>query len=163
MSDAKIEYNNQCFWIDEHFIELLSQYICETFEDIGLSTFNSVLSNIYFNCDFNKSGEAMQMVDIDLDKINTQTDNSILISVFQQTKTRILALGTELSISQLNAFENNKTNDLYKLPWDFPVKTQSLATTLDYIIDLLNGTFQYNNYGIQYINFPNNSGDYLMI
>jgi len=163
MSDAKIEYNNQCFWIDEHFIELLSQYICETFEDIGLSTFNSVLSNIYFNCDFNKSGEAMQMVDIDLDKINTQTDNSILISVFQQTKTRILALGTELSISQLNAFENNKTNALYKLPWDFPVKTQSLATTLDYIIDLLNGTFQYNNYGIQYINFPNNSGDYLMI
>jgi len=105
----------------------------------------------------------MQMVDIDLDKISTQNDKNTLTNIFLQTKTRILALGTELSISQLNAFENNKTDDLYKLPWDFPVKTQSLATTIDYIIDLLNGTFQYNNYGIQYINFPNNSGDYLMI
>jgi hypothetical protein len=163
MSDAKIEYNNQCFWIDEHFIELLSQYICETFEDIGLSTFNSVLSYIYINCDFNRSGEAMQMVDIDLDKISTQNDKNTLINIFLQTKTRILALGTELSISELNAFENNKTDDSFKLPWDIPVKTQCLATTLDFMVDLLNGTFHYNNKGIQYINFLNNSGDNLMI
>ncbi|MBN2746087.1 MAG: hypothetical protein JXR34_05115 [Bacteroidales bacterium] len=163
MSQIIIKYNSQCFWINDHFIELLSQYICETFEDIGLSTFNSALSRIYFDCDFNRSGEAIQMVSIRLDNIITQNDKNTLINIFLQTKTRILALGTELSISQLNAFENNKTDDLYKLPWDFPVKTQSLATTLDYIIDLLNGTFQYNNYGIQYINFPNNSGDYLMI
>jgi hypothetical protein len=163
MREIDIKYNNQCFGIKDCFIELLSQYICETFEEIGLSNFNLVLTGIYDDCDINRSGVALSSVSIILDDIINTADKNTLISVLQQTKTRVLALGSELDISQLNEFENKKANDSFKESWTYPVKTQSLTTTLGFMIDLLNGTFQYHNKIIHYINYPNPDGTYIMV
>ncbi|MBN2746086.1 MAG: hypothetical protein JXR34_05110 [Bacteroidales bacterium] len=163
MKEIEIKYNSQRFWIKEYFIELLSQYICETFEEIGLSSFNTILTGIYDDCDMNRSGEACQSVNILLDDIVNTSDKITMISVLQQSKIRVLSLGNELSVFTLNEFENNKTDDSFKHPWEIAVKTQSLAATIDFIIDLLNGTFQYHNRMIHYINFPNPNNAYIMV
>ena len=48
------------------------------------------------------------MVDILLDEyITNTTDKSTLISVFNQTKTLIGGMGTEISVNQLNEFDEN--------------------------------------------------------
>jgi hypothetical protein len=162
MQETTVNYNNQKFWIKESFLELLSHYICETFEEIGVSTFNPVLWDIYDSCDLNKVGAGIVPCLV-LDDVISATDKNTLISVLQQAKSKILSLGTEISVNELNRLENKKELESCKQFWDTPVRTQSLATTIDYIIELLNGTFQYHNRMIHYINFPNPNNAYIMV
>ncbi len=158
--DTHIKYQGKGFWISECYIELLSQYICEVFESIGLNTFNQDILSIYEDCDVNRKGVNYGMVNILLDEyITNSTDKANLISVLNQTKSHIQSIGSEISISQLNQFENNKTMDEFKSPWTFTVKTQSLIATLDLIIQILNGTYSENNTDIQYIGSPGGTTD----
>lgn len=153
--EIKIKYQGKGFWIYSNFIELLSQYICSRFETNGLATYNQNLLNIYDSCDGNRTGEKIGIVGFSInDDIQNSTDKNTLITVLQQTKIDIAALGSELSISALNQFESNKSDDYFKVKWAFPVKTQSLIGTIDIIIDLLNGNLQYDNYLINYQGFP---------
>lgn len=157
--EIKIRYQGKSFWISPNFIELLSQYICSRFETNGLATYNQNLLNIYDSCDGNRTGEKIGMVGFLFnDDIQNSTDKNTFIGVLQQTKNDIAALGSELSISALNQFENNKSDDYFKTIWAFPVKTQSLIGTIDIIIDLLNGNLQHDNYIIHYQGFPIISG-----
>lgn len=150
-----IEYNEKGFWIPESFIEVLSQYICETFENIGLSSFSENLTSIYDNCNANRIGVRVGMVDISLnDYIVSQSDKTELINVLTQTKNLIISKGQEISISALNQFENNKIDDYFKSEWIYPIKTQSLIATVDIIIQMLNGTWLSNNYSVYYQGFP---------
>jgi len=163
MAYTIIKYNNQELAIAEIFVELLSHFFCETFEEIGLSNFNGILTDIYDDCNENRKGMSGQSVYILLEDITTSGDKNTMINVLQQTKIRILSLGVELSVRRLNEFENNKVKDIYKQIWTIPVKTQSLATSLEFIVDLLNGTFQYSNKLVQYTNYPNIDGEYIMV
>ncbi|MCM0667027.1 hypothetical protein [Flavobacterium tyrosinilyticum] len=155
MADTKINYRGKGFWIEESFIELLSEYISKTFETIGLNTFSTNLLQIYNDCDTNRSGESTGMVGILLDRyINNIEDKNNLISIFQQTKTSITDLGSEISINQLNQFEDNKFDPYFASYWSIPVKTQSLLTTIDIMISLLNQTYQGTNTNICYNGYP---------
>ena len=155
MADTKINYKGKGFWIEECFIELLSDYIAQTFETIGLNTFSTRLLQIYDDCDSNRSGESSGMVGILLDKyIISVEDINILISVLQQTKTTIAAIGSEITINQLNQFEDNKSDSYFASYWSIPVKTQSLLSTLDLMISLLNQTYEKTSTNINYIGFP---------
>lgn len=155
MADTKINYKGKGFWIGECFIELLSEYIAQTFETIGLNTFSTNLLQIYDDCDTNRSGESSGMVGILLDKyITSIEDQNILINVLQQTKTAITAFGNEITINQLNQFEDNKFDPYFAIYWSLPVKTESLIATLDLMISLLNQTYQSTNTNIRYTGYP---------
>lgn len=157
----KIEYKEKGFWIHYFNIELLSQYICETMESIGLNTFNQNLNGIYFSCDLNRTGENYGMVGIPLDRYITNTsDKATMINILNQTKTSILALGDELSIAMLTAFENNKTDDYNKDEWGWPVKTKSLTNLIDLIIMLLNEEeLLHNGKDIVFVGWPSVEGN----
>ena len=157
--ETRINYQGQGFWIPEAFIEILSQFICETFEGLGLNNFSAALQGIYDDCDGNRSGEKIGVVNISFDYyINNVTDKANLISVLQQTKTLIMSQGTQLSISTLNEFESNKTDDYFKNTWRYPINTQSLAATIDIIVQVLNGTWNSDTAGVYYTGFPNPDG-----
>lgn len=96
------------------------------------------------------------MVNILLDHYVTGTsDKTTLIDVLTKTKTLILSIGTELSIELLTEFERRKSIDEYKSSWAFPIKTGSLAATIDIIIQMLNSTWESDNYDVYYAGFPN--------
>jgi hypothetical protein len=40
---SKIKFNSSGFWIHQAFIEVLSEYICDVFENIGVNTFSGGL------------------------------------------------------------------------------------------------------------------------
>jgi hypothetical protein len=151
-----IHFNSHGFWIHQAFIEVLSDFICETFENIGIDTFSRGLQDIYEDCDLNRKGVSIGMVTILFDKYITNTADKIaLINLLNQTKTLISSKGSELSIATLEDFESRKADDYFKCPWAFPIKTQSLTATIDMIIQLLNGTWNSDNYSIYYTGFPN--------
>jgi hypothetical protein len=68
MAETRIYYQGKAFWTEECFIELLSYYICQTFENIGLNTFNTSLINIYDGCDGNREGVFLGMVTMRFDR-----------------------------------------------------------------------------------------------
>ncbi|MDN5288190.1 MAG: hypothetical protein JWR38_4464 [Mucilaginibacter sp.] len=104
--EIKIEYQNKGFWIPEAFIEILSNYICKVFEDIGINTLSSNLQEIYSECDSNRNGENIDVINILFDEfVTNEADKSTLIVVFEETKILIQSLGEEISISVLNQFE----------------------------------------------------------
>ena len=86
--------------------------------------------------------------------ITSIEDRDILINVLQQTKTAITAIGNEISINQLNQFEDNKFDSYFASYWSIPVKTQSLLSTIDIIISLLNQTYLGTNTNICYTGYP---------
>jgi hypothetical protein len=156
MGTIFIEYQEKGFWIDPFFIEVLSDYICQTFETIGVNTFSQKLQNLYVRCDLNRKGQSYGMVNILFDKyVTNPSDTTALIDVLTQTKSLILSIGTELSIELLTEFESRKTIDESKSSWVFPIKTSSLAATIDIIIQMLNGTWVSDNYSVHYTGFPN--------
>ncbi|MFB0497354.1 hypothetical protein ABID99_003591 [Mucilaginibacter sp. OAE612] len=112
--ESNIIYKGKGFWIPEGFIEVLSQYICETFENIGVNTFSANLKKIYGSCDGNRSGGYSGMVSIPLDQcIIDQTDKSDFIHVLDKVKSLLQSKGTKLSITILNQFENNKIDPYF--------------------------------------------------
>jgi hypothetical protein len=156
---AYIEYKEKGFWIPEAFIEVLSEYICQTMESIGLNTLSENLQEIYENCNANRKGVNLGIVNILFDDyVINEIDKNNLITIFEQTKTFMLSIGLELSIVELNAFENRKINNYFKNNWSFPIKTQSLVATIDIMEQLLNETWQSSNYSVYYVGFPNPAG-----
>jgi hypothetical protein len=151
-----IEYNSQVFWIPPYFIEVLSDYICQVFESVGLANLPPNIQKGYIYCVLNRNGEAIGMVDIPLDGfLKNDTDKAVFIDLLNQTKALIRSKGPELSIETLDAFESRKTSDYFKSPWAFPIQTQSLIATIDIIIQMINGTWTSNNYSVHYAGFPN--------
>ena len=154
-----LKYQNHGFWIPQYFLEVLSEYICETFENIGITTFSQGLQDIYGDCDSNRKGESIGMVNILFEESVTNSDDeAALINVLDQTKTLLLSKGAELSVTTLEDFESRKADDYFKNTWAFPIKTNSLTATIDIIIQLLNGTWNSDNYGVYYSGFPNPHG-----
>lgn len=156
MGTINVIYQGIGFWIRPSYIEVLSEYVCETFESIGVSTFSQGLQNIYIECDSNRKGENIGMVDILFDLfITSSNDKTSLMNLFEQTKTLIFSKGSQLSIEILDEFEKRKTVDEDKIHWAFPIQTSSLAATVNIMIQVLNGTWASNNYEVYYIGFPN--------
>jgi len=166
MGTIYIDYQGKGFWIPPSFIEVLSDYICPRKRRILIiiflhllklvNTLSQNLQNIYICCDANRLGESFDMVNILLDHYVTGTsDKTTLIDVLTKTKTLILSIGTELSIELLTEFERRKSIDEYKSSWAFPIKTGSLAATIDIIIQMLNSTWESDNYDVYYAGFPN--------
>jgi len=152
---ARIKYKNKGFWIPEEFIEVLSQYVCEAFERIGVDTFSPNLKKVYISCDANRGGSAIGMVGIPLDRyILNSDDKKALISVLQDTKTLVLSKGVELSIPVLNQFEFNKIDIAFANEWHYPIKTQSLASTIDIVGQLLNETWASSSHSVYFAGFP---------
>jgi hypothetical protein len=159
MKDTYLQYQNHGFWIRQDFVEVLSDYICETFEGVGINNLSPNLQKMYSICDSNRLGEFIGMVGIAFNRLITNDDDKrVLIDLLQQTKILILSKGIELSTTTLEDFENRKSDDYFKSPWYYPIKTASLATTIDMIIQLLNGTWHLDRYGVYYSGFPNPTG-----
>ena len=157
--EINIEYKSKDLWIPDQFIEVLSDYVCRAFENAGISNFSPDLQGLYYECDSNRLGESIGMVNINFDRfITSENDKNKLISLLGQTQTLILQEGNELSILKLNSFESRKPVEEFRGFWQYPIKTQSLTTTIGYLVDLLNGTWQNNNTCLYYTGFPNPPG-----
>ncbi|NOW94494.1 hypothetical protein [Mucilaginibacter sp. SG564] len=158
-NQTNISYRDKGFWISESFIEVLSQYICESFEKIGISNISSNLQKTYTQCNANRSGAYRGMVDVFLDDyVDGSQDKIAFIAVLEKTKPILKAKGPELSIMTLNEFESNKIDPAFINKWAFSVKTSSLISTIDIIIQMLNGTWTSDNYSVYYSGFPNPNG-----
>lgn len=155
MAETRIHYQGKAFWTEECFIELISKYICLTYETIGLNTFSPGLMDVYICCDGNRSGVCVGYVNILFNQyITNTTDKMAMINVLNQTKTLVLSLGTTISVTQLNQFEDSKEDPVFANYWVHPVQTQSLASLLDLFIDLLNGNYPISNGSIHFSGFP---------
>jgi hypothetical protein len=145
------EYNGKGFYLEELFIEIVSHFICQSYENIGLNSFNLALIEVYEYCEMNRrTGSYTSLI---LDDIINPTDAQTLISVLEQAKPLILAYGTELTTANLNQLEATKTAASLRHVWILPIKTPSLVTTLSLIQQLLNGTFPYTNQSYHYQGF----------
>ena len=162
--ETRIHFLGKRFWIQERFIQVLSNYIAQAFIDLGLSTFNSNLLDLHDDCTINISGNNTGMVNLLLEvSITNENDKTSFINVLQNAKASILLIGSEIPISTLNQFESNKETVETRHFWTTPIQTQSLATTIDYIIALLDGTFPYANIGINYSGFPSGNSQEIII
>ena len=151
MSAIRIGYQNKGFWIEDIFIEVLSHFICESYENIGLNNFNSNVIGVYESCDMNRKYATYPI--IHFSEITNSTDAQTLINVFEQAKPLILAYGNEINTSQLNLLEATKTEVYFRHNWTKTIKTSSLVTTLSVMQELLNGTFPYENKSYHYQGF----------
>jgi len=159
MGLATIEYRGKNFLIPDSFIELLSQFICEAMERIGIHSFPYNLQQLYEDCDYNRLGQSIGIVDISLDEfVVSELDKTIFIHVLDQTKTLLALMGDELSLAWLNDFESHKSNDALKSPWFIPVKIHSIVNTIDIIQQILNGTWEHENYYLTYAGYPEPTG-----
>ncbi|KGO87858.1 hypothetical protein Q765_05075 [Flavobacterium rivuli WB 3.3-2 = DSM 21788] len=159
-----IEYKQSGFWIPESYIEVLSHFICNAFLKSDLHNFNENLVKIYKNCDSNTSGINAGMVTILFDAyIIEPNEINTMINVLQDTKKIIAALGSQLSIKYLNDLEEKKEDDYFKVSWSFPIQTQSLISTLNFMIQLLNESFPQENIEVHYAGFPGMSTSYITV
>ncbi len=157
MQETYIDYKNKGFWIRSSFIEVLSEYICKAFEEIGLDTFNENLLRIYDNCDANRKGVfSYGAVGILLDRtIVTDEDKALLFDVFSRTKYILKEKTPELTTSELDLWEQRKTAHYGEVhTWRHPIKIQSLIKTIEYFEQLIRETYPYANHNINYIGFP---------
>jgi hypothetical protein len=160
MSTTYIDFKSKGFWIQEAFMEVLCDFICEVFEANGVKSFSENLQDFYAYCDANRSGASAGMVGILLDEtITNETDRVVLTDLLNQAEILIASKGDELSVAVLNDFESKKVDDYFKISWVYPIKTKSLIATLDIIIQMLNGTWTSNNYGVYYAGYPNPTGE----
>jgi hypothetical protein len=151
-----IERQGKGFWINPYFISLISQYICQVFESNGLNNYSPKMQEMYIDFDLNRTGESLDFVSILFDEIANNSDKATMISVLNQTKTLIQSLGSEISVLQLNQFEDNKIVPAYKyISWTNPVQTTSLVNLLNLFIDLLNGTYQYIFGNVTFVGYQN--------
>jgi len=149
-----IEYKNQGFWIPESFIEILSHFLCLTYEQSGLNTYSENLLEIYSNCDANRSGINAGMVNILFDKYLTDDDINHISGLFDETKKLLISLGDQISIESLNVIENQKEDEYFKHSWVLPIQTKSLISTIDFMTQLLAQNFYFDNMEIHYTGFP---------
>jgi len=151
-----IRYKGKGFWIPEFFLEITCQYICKAFEQVGLSSVSPTLQAIYRQCNSNRIAASYSMGNISMDALEGNTaDISSFISILVQAKALVLSIGTEISVSTLNQFEATKIDDDFKDIWTLPIKTQSIAATIDIIIQMLQETWNSSNYSVYYTGFPN--------
>ena len=161
MGNIVIKRHGKGFWINPIFIELVSQYVCQVYESNELNTYSTDLQELYIDFDSNRTGECMGFVTILFDEITSNSDKATMITILNQTKTLIQSLGSEITVVQLNQFENSKSDPSFKLMnWTIPVQTTSLTNLLDLFIDLLNGVYpnvmgNVNFVGYQTIPNPN--------
>lgn len=149
-----IQRQGKGFWINPIFIELVSQYICETMEGNGINTYTPEMQEMYIDFDTNRTGQCLGFVNILFDDITNNTDKTTMVTVLNQTKILIQSLGTEISISQLNQFEDNKIDPYFKLMnWTIPVQTSSLVNLLNLFIDLLNGTYPHVMGNVNFVDY----------
>lgn len=151
MSTTGVEYQNKMFWMEDLFIEVISHFICQSYENIGLNNFNINLLGIYETCDSNRKYPTYPV--IYFSAITNPNDAQTLINVFEQAKPIILNYGNEINAEQLNALEATKNEPVFRHIWEMPIKTASLVTTLSLMQQLLNGTFPYINQSYHYQGF----------
>ncbi|EDM33912.1 hypothetical protein PBAL39_05976 [Pedobacter sp. BAL39] len=78
--------------------------------------------------------------------------------MFNQTNSLLTSKGNEISISELNQFEGNKSDDYFKNEWYYPIKIQSLISTINIMIEMLEEVWPLSDYSIYYVGFPNPEG-----
>jgi hypothetical protein len=68
-------------------MEVVSHYICEGFESIGVNTFSANLKSIYESCDANRGGSCIGMVRLPLDEdIISKEDKNNFLHVLDQAE-----------------------------------------------------------------------------
>ncbi len=162
MRDTYIHYKDKGFWIQSLFIEVLSEYICQAFEEIGLDKFNKNLNDLYMTLDGNRSGEySWGIVGISFNRtIVTDEDKTLLFNVFSKTKYILEAKAPELTTNELDLWEQRKTAHYGEVhTWRHPIKIQSLIKTIEYFEQLIQETYPYTSHNINYIGFPGVFGD----
>jgi len=151
-STTRVNYQGKAFWIEDGFIEILSHFVCDAFETIGLDSFNVSLKDIYEDCDMNRKYPDNANILLN-EYITNPMDAATLINVLEQAKSFKLAYGTEITTQQLNLLEAPK--DVYfRNNWIVPIKTASLITTIIKIQQLLDGTFPAIVKSYHYQGFP---------
>jgi hypothetical protein len=157
---VRIKYNGKGFWIHEAFIEVFSEFFYRAMKNFGLQNLTENLQDLYLDFDSNRNGGSEGFAGVLLDdSIITATDKSQFLNVLNDAQSLISNEGNELSLSWLNNFVDAKYNSDDKRYWTFPIKTQSLITTLDYIEQLIDGSWPYTFKRVHYIGFPDDNAE----
>ncbi len=141
-----IKYRNNGFWIDQPFIEILSEFICNEIEKKEIIEYKIGVQEIYDSLDGNRSGEKIGMVNIPLNRqIKTVDEEVELLCILENVKTTLKGKGEKIEIAELNEIEHRKTDDYFKIVWNKPIYISSLLATIDMLIKLLRGDLQSNH------------------
>jgi len=156
MRETFLEYKGKGFWIRSKFVEIVSEHICQAFENLGLAKFNEKLLDIYSDCDSNRNGEkSYGVVNILFDdSVVTEDDKNAFLNICSKAKQLIAAKGQELSVPTLNAWEQQKLVTYERYIWSVPIKTESLKKTIELVEQLINETYPFSNHYINYMGFP---------
>jgi len=144
MPETFIDYEtDKGFGISEAFLEVLSNFICQVFEEKGLANKSEWYLNLYNEFDIARKGLRQGYLGFLLKKfLNDQVKEQEFVSILKATKSKIQNKGTEIRIQDLNSLEKNKPKDVFKNNWTIPIKTKDLVNVLDILIKMINGEWQ---------------------
>ena len=153
--DTLINYReDNGFWIQEPFVEILSEYICNEYEKNEIESYSPGLQRIYRDCDTNRKGESIGMVNILFDEaIKSVEDEYDLITILENVKNTLLVKDEKIEIEELNEIESRKTDDCFKIEWNKPIYISSINAVLDIMIKMLKGELQSKSYAIRFKGF----------
>lgn len=156
MRETFLDYKGKGFWIRSKFVEILSEHLCQAFEDLGLAPFNEKLLDIYSDCDSNRNGEkSYGVVNILFDdSVIIEDDKNSFLTICSKAKQLLAAQGQELSVPTLNNWEQQKLVTYESYTWSVPIKTASLNKTIELIEQLITETYPFSNHYINYVGFP---------
>jgi hypothetical protein len=146
MGLSSVNYQDYCFHIQEQFLDVTTNVICETLEAMNGTSEANLLVNLYNQCDFLRKGYASSIASLVLDRcLKTNNQVQAFHLVCANSISYLLSFGNELPISYLNQMEANKYHEEVRWNWPLPVKTSNMIAVMTILQELSVGSPSCNN------------------
>lgn len=156
MAQTFINYGkNKGFEINEAFMEILSNFICQTFENRGFGSKPQWYTDMYEDFDLCSKGvyqNWMSFVFEDYLNNDVSRENE-LINILEETKTLISSEGEKIGLAELQKLEDRKISEDSKNKWNIPIQTSDLISVLDILIKILRYEWKSDNYKVTFEGF----------
>lgn len=147
MSATSIEYFNRTIAIQEQFLEVISNVLCETMDSISDSSDVSLLTDLYQTCNSIRKGSFSGWALLVLhDDLESEIQKQAFHNVCTDAMSYLSTFGNELPITYLNQMEADKFHENARWNWPKPIKTSNMVAVMFLLQELVEGTISFDNY-----------------
>lgn len=160
MATTFINYEkDKGFEINEAFMEILSNFICQVFESRGLDIKPQWYIELYEDFDLCTKGTYQNWMAFNFEDYleNDTAKEKELISILEETKSLIAKNGEEVSIITLQKFEEKKDMEENRNKWTIPIKTKDLINLTEILIKMFKYEWKENDYSVIFEGFSSSS------
>jgi hypothetical protein len=152
MAQTRIKYkNDKGFWIPEACMEIVSNYICEAFEQRGLDNRPEWYMDLYDDFEVARKGVLIGMLVILFEStIPDAVGEQEFVSVLNDAKEILSKAGKEISTEKLNEFEDKKPDKYFSRKWSKPMQVKDLVKVLDILTQMMNGVWEETDYEVKF-------------